>query len=193
MSAAIAIFGTLTTRIMTCSEQTIMVTTRIASDPNNQILAVETASFVANLFYDGPDDPFATPRAGGEAGKLTHVVLRKGEKLFGEALTKIIGRTEKILITSQKWKSSQIQQGARAIDKKTGHAEAKKTVTEFSNIKPTQQNAEKLIQDIINDADAIVIRRFQTKIYRENGQGLAIATADGKFIGFVERALEKEL
>lgn len=180
-------------QLASCSRQAVVVTAQVASNPTNQFAAVEAASFVANLFYEGPDDPFATPGAGGEVGKLTHVVLRKGEKLFGHAIVKIIGKTEKILNTSRVWKNTQIQQGARAIDKKIGHAEAKSVISAFQGVKPTQQNAERLINEIIEEADAIVIRRVQTKIYMPDGQGLAVETKTGKFIGFVERLMEKEL
>ncbi len=193
LTGLITIFGGITTRLANCTQQTTVAVTQIATNPTNQIATVEVASFVANLFYEGTDDPFATPGAGGEAGKLTHVVLQKGKKLFGDALTKIIGKTDKILNTSRVWDSPQIQKGARAIHKKIGHAEKKKIISAFNGVRHKQGNAEKLIYKIINEADAIVIRPKRTMIYNSTGQGISIGTKAGYFIGFVERQLEKAL
>lgn len=193
LTAFISIFGTMTARLATCTQQTTIVATRIATNPANQVAVVESASFVANLFYEGTDDPFATSGAGGEAGKLTHVVLKKGEKLFGNALSKIIGKTDEIIRTSRTWASPQIQEGKRAIQKKIGHAPGKGINSAFNKIEFTQQNAEKLINNIINKADAIIIRPQKTIIYTPTGQGLSIKTRTGKFIGFAELSLEKEL
>jgi len=189
----VSLLGAITTRLTTCTGQAGLVANQIAVNPNNQIVAMETASFVANLFYEGADDPFPTQGAGGETGKLTHVVLKKGEKLFGEALSKIITKTDDIIQTSRKWSSPQIQEGARAIQKKIGHAESVNAKSAFKNIKYSQENAEQLIYDIINNADAVIIRSKRTMIYNSNGQGLSVNTKTGKFIGFVERNLEKEL
>lgn len=193
IAGLVTIFGTITTRLATCTQQTTLVATRIATSPANQVAAVEAASFVANLFYEGPDDPFATPGAGGEVGKLTHVVLRKGQKLFGDAMTKIIGKTDDIINSSRLWKRKQIQEGARAIHKKIGHAENKNITSAFDGIKHTQENAEALIKNIIDDADAVVIRPKRTMIYNNKGQGVSVETKTGNFIGFVERQLEEEL
>jgi hypothetical protein len=182
LTGIVAVFGTFTARLVTCTGQTGVAVVQVASNPANQLAAVETASFVANLFYGGADDPFATPGVGGETGKLTHVVLRKGEKLFGEAMTKIIGKQDYIIKTSRIWKSSQIQEGARAIDKKLGHSEAKNAASAFFGTKPTQTNAEKIINELMIDADAIVMRPVLTKIYKTNGQGVAIQTANGNLL-----------
>ncbi len=183
----------MTTKLVTCIQQTTIVTPRVVTNPANQIAGFEGASFVANLFYDGPDDPFATPGAGGEIGKLTHVVLRKGQKLFGEAITKIIGKTDEIIKTSRSWASPQVQEGKRALQKKIGHSVAKNKSSAFEGIKYTQENAENTMKKIVDEADAIVIRPKRTMIYNSDGQGLSINTKTGKFIGFVERTMEKEL
>lgn len=193
LTGLITLFGGITTRLATCTQQTTAVVTQVATNPTNQVAAVEAASFVANLFYEGPDDPFATPGAGGEVGKLTHVVLRKGEKLFGDAIVKIIGKTDDIIKTSRNWASPQIQEGKRALQKKIGHSIAGNKKSAFEGIKYTQENAEEVMKTIINEADAVVIRPKRTMIYSSNGQGVSINTKTGKFIGFVERSLEEEL
>jgi len=193
LSIIITLFGSIATRFVSCGTNTIVVTNQIVTNPTNQIMAVEASSFVANLFYEGPDDPFATPGIGGEVGKITHVALRKGETLFEKALVKIVNKTEKIIITSRVWRNSQIQEGARSLDKKIGHALKNKTISAFEGVPQTQASAEKIIIEIINKPDAIVIRPYLTKIYNAKGQGLSFDTQSGGFVGFVERSLEKEL
>jgi len=188
------VFGGVVTYLRTCGTQTAIVTTQIVSNPANQIAATEAASFVANLFYEGADDPFPTAGMGGEMGKtLKPVVLKKGEMLFVKALNKIVGKYDFIKKTSQDCASPQIQQGARAIQKKVGHAESEGYATAFSDIKFNQKEAEKLIYNIISESDVIVIRPFLTKIYNNKGQGISILTQDGTFRGFVERTMENEL
>lgn len=193
LTGVIALFSWCSTQFTTCSNQTILVVTRIVGNNVNQVATLEVASFVANLFYEGPDDPFSTPGAGGEAGKLTHAVLKRGEKLFGEALSKIVKKADDIIKSSRTWANPQIQEGKRAIQKKIGHASAGNYQSAFSNIDFTQENAELLINKIIDKADAIVIRPYLTKIYNSAGQGVSIETRTGKFVGLVERSLEKEL
>ncbi len=193
LTGIVAVFGTFTARLVTCTGQTGVAVVQVASNPANQLAAVETASFVANLFYGGADDPFATPGIGGETGKLTHVVLRKGEKLFGEAMTKIIGKTDEIIETSRILASPQIQHGQRAIQKKIGHAQSNNYKSAFENIEFTQSNAEKLIQEIIKEPDVVIIRPYLTKVYNNKGQGISFETQTAKFVGLVERSLEKEL
>ncbi len=193
LTGLITVFGGITTRLATCTQQLTAVVTRVATNPINQTAAVESASFVANLFYEGSDDPFMTPGAGGEVGKLTHVVLKKGEKLFGDAIVKIVGKTDEIIKSARVWSSPQIQEGKRAIQKKIGHAKANNYKSAFENIDFTQENAEKLIHEIIEEADVVIIRPYLTKIYNSKGQGVSIETQTAKFVGLVERSLEKEL
>jgi len=193
LTGIITLFGGISTQLATCTQQTTAVVTQVVANPTNQFATVEAASFVANLFYEGTDAPFATPGAGGEVGKLTHVVLRKGEKLFGDAIVKIIGKTDDIIKSTRVWASPQIQEGKRAIQKKVGHAASNNYKSAFENIDFTQENAEKLIHEIIDGADVVIIRPYLTKIYNLKGQGISIETQTGKFVGLVERSLEKEL
>lgn len=48
----------------------------VASNPSAQFAAAGAASFTANLFYDGPDDPFPTPDPYGEFGKALGRLFR---------------------------------------------------------------------------------------------------------------------
>ncbi len=194
LSALITLFGGITTRFVNCGTNAVLVTNQIVSNPTSQLTAAEVASFVANWFYEGPEDPLPTKGVGGEIAKtFKPIVLRQSHELFNAARLKILGKMEFILQTSRLWKSKQIQQGARAIQKKIGHAEGDLTVSAFEGIKHTQENAEILINDIVKNADVIVIRPELTKIYNKMGQGLSILTEDASFKGLVEIALEKEL
>ena len=63
---------------------------------------------------------------------------------------------------------------------------------EIDYLKPQVLLAEKMINEIIFNADIIVIRPQQTKIYLQNGQGISITTKNGEFTGFVELLKETE-
>jgi len=195
LSTLIALFGTISTRIVSCGTNTIVTTTQIVSNPNNQTAAVEAASFVANLFYEGADDPFPSPGLGGEAGKNASKVYRQGQELFGEAMIKIAAKLEHVIIYSRKWHSPQIQEGARAISKKIGHAQKVDAnyVSVFENLPVNQKKAEELIHNIINQANIIVIHKINVRIFMENGMGVSIKTKNANFVGFVELQLQKDL
>ncbi len=125
---------------------------------------------------------------------LSRIALKKGvHELFEQILHKIGSKTDFIFETMRKWKNPQIQQGKRAISKKLGHAKSEGFVSAFEGTQINQKSAEKILNDIIKNADAIVIRPKRTKIYLPNGQGLSINTKDGTFIGFVERIKETGL
>jgi hypothetical protein len=63
------------------------------TNPSVQFATVEVASFAANLFYEGADDPFSTPGPGGETGKLFRRVLKSIDKgLEAGKTTTILGR-----------------------------------------------------------------------------------------------------
>ncbi len=82
MSTAASVYTSVTS--------TGVVITRLATDPRTQHIAMEGASFVANFFYDGPDDVFPTPGAGGELGKLfskSITPLKNGLKYFFKSNT----------------------------------------------------------------------------------------------------------
>ncbi len=191
------VFGGVVTYLRSCSTQTAVVTTQIVSSPANQIAATEAASFVANLFYEGADDPFPTAGAGGEVGKGGNIVLRKGMKEFDNAIIKISDKLNNIIESSRRLTPPKfkIQEGKRAISKKIGHAEKSDSdiKSAFEGVSITQENAEKLIYDIINQSDAIVGSTKSIKIYNAKGQGIWILRNDISFHGFVERQLEDAL
>jgi len=195
LTGLITVFGGITARLTTCTQQTTAIVAQVATNPSNQMAAVEAASFVANLFYEGHDDPFATPGMGGEIGKTISKfrIYRKGEPLFDVAIKKIFGKTEDIIVSSRRWKSSQIQEGARAIHKKLGHAEGEAYTSSFNGIKHTQQNAEKLIHEIVEETDVIIIWTNDTKMFTPSGRGICFKTKDAEFVGFMERFKETVL
>ena len=52
------LIGGYFTQLQTCTQNAIITTTQVAQNPSNQLIAMEATSFVANLFYEGVDDPF---------------------------------------------------------------------------------------------------------------------------------------
>ena len=113
-------------------------------------------------------------------------------KYFIIALEKIKIKYEYIINSARRLDSPQIQAGKRAIQKKQGRAVREGYNSPFSDIEINQENAEKLINKIIYNADIIVIRPQQTKIYLKNGQGISIETKNAEFTGFVELLKESE-
>ncbi len=89
LTGLITLFGAVSTRLATCTSQTTLTVAQVATNPTNQLATVEAASFVANLFYQGADDPFPTHGAGGEFGKASHVVLKKGKNFLAKRLQKL--------------------------------------------------------------------------------------------------------
>jgi len=196
IGALLVLFGGYITQMQTCTRNAVIGVAQVSQNPETQVAAVEATSFVANLFYQGADDPFPTLGAGGELGKIGKKLLRKGiDNLFEPALKKVVEKTGVIIETARKWKSPQIQEGARAIHKKIGHASKANANynTAFAGVDISQANAEKLIHEIIEEAEVIVLRDGVVKIYRANGQGLTIKAHNAKFEGFVERVLETEI
>lgn len=196
ISTLLLLLGGYIVQLRSCTQTAIVVTTQAIQNPTNQIITAEATSFVANLFYEGTDDPFPTRGTGGEIGKLTHLTLKKGiHKLFPKAWKKILIKTGDIIISSRRWDSKQIQAGMRAISKKQGHA-IKNVATHssaFNGLPIKQSKAEELIEKIINGADAIVLRNKRIRVYTPDGKGLSLDTKTGEFVGFVERTLEREL
>ncbi len=190
------VFGGVVTYLRTCGTQTAVVTTQIVSNPANQIAATEAASFVANLFYEGADDPFPTAGMGGELASICKT-LKKGHKDFVPIMNKVMDKIDVIIKTSQKLTPPKFktQEGARAISKKLGHIESKNLPfkSAFDGTKISQENAEILIKNIVNETDAIVIDNGLVKMFNSKGQGLSIDIYNAKFVGFVERKLEKTL
>ena len=67
-----------------------------------------------------------------------------------------------VVASAKRRASPQKLEGARALDKKLGHAQREGYVSAFEGIRPTQENAEKVIQDILSQPtiiDRLLIRR----------------------------------
>lgn len=82
LTRLITLFGAVSTRLATCTSQTTLAVAQVATNPTNQLATVEAASFVANLFYQGANDPFPTHGAGGELGKSKSCSIEKRAKTF---------------------------------------------------------------------------------------------------------------
>ena len=57
-----------------------------AASPEGMIVGAESASFVANVLYDGPDDPFPTPGPGGEMGKAINKAIKPISSIVSERM-----------------------------------------------------------------------------------------------------------
>lgn len=75
IGALLVLLGGYITQMQTCTRNAVIEVAQVSQNPANQIAAVEATSFVANLFYQGPDDPFPTQEAGGECGKIGRKLL----------------------------------------------------------------------------------------------------------------------
>ncbi len=190
-TAIVVTIGGVISQLQNCSQSAIITTSQVIKNPSNQAMAMEATSFVANLFYEGTDDPFPTTGVGGEVGRMI-CKLNKENKSFTLAIRKIIDKTGDIINSARRWDSPQIQAGKRAIQKKQGHAIRDGYQSAFSDIPINQESAEQLINDIIQNAEIIVIRPKQTKVYSQNGQGISISTKNAEFTGFVELLKETE-
>jgi len=197
VTAVIALLGAISTRLVTCSTNTLLVTNQLATNPANQAVALETASLVANLFYEGADDPFPTSGAGGEIGKESRLIFYKGSPEFEKVLKNIAVKMDNIIFSARKYTppNFKIQQGKRAIGKKLGDAGKSNAnfKSAFDGIAITQENAEKLIFDILHNSDVITAGKESIRIYNSKGQGLSIRRYNAQFKGFVERQLENGL
>lgn len=87
--------------------------------------------------------------------------------------------------------SPQIQAGARALEKKLGHAAAGGFESAFAGIKPTQANAEKLIQNILGNAKTVDVKGKYVDVYNAAGQGVRYRKDTNEFVTFLEGSLRK--
>lgn len=79
-------------------------------------------------------------------------------------------------------------QGARAIAKKLGHAEAGEFSSAFRGLKPTQEAAEGVIQSIMQNPSRTHVGQA-VDVYGTNGMGVRFDGKTGKFITFLEEQL----
>src|SRR5206468_1777800 len=93
---------------------------------------------------------------------------------------------EQVVVSSARPASSQISEGARAIAKKLGHASSGGFESAFKGSNPTQQEAERLIRNILGDSTSTVAGNKVTNVFNAAGQGVRIENGTNKFIGFLE-------
>jgi RHS repeat-associated protein len=96
-----------------------------------------------------------------------------------------------VLESSGRDASRQITVGARALAKKLGHALAAGYESAFEGIAPTQANAEKVISSILNNPTFVIVQNGAVRAFDKLGRGVRFDELTGKFIGFLERSLEK--
>jgi hypothetical protein len=80
-------------------------------------------------------------------------------------------------------------QGARAIAKKLGHAEAGGYTSAFAGIPATQAEAESLIRSILSNPSRIFRGNKRIDAYNAQGQGIRIDVQTGAFNTFLEGSL----
>jgi len=88
-------------------------------------------------------------------------------------------------------KGGQITEGKRALEKKIGHAKATGYKSAFEGIPFTQENAEKLIRDILVNPNRTFMGDKVIDAYDTMGRGVRFDRITGNFIGFLEEALAK--
>jgi len=86
-------------------------------------------------------------------------------------------------------KKGKITEGARAIQKKLGHAEKLGTKSAFEGIEATQENAEAIIRGIMNKPARTFSGDKVIDVYDTAGRGVRFDKNTKKFIGFLEEAL----
>ena len=96
---------------------------------------------------------------------------------------------EKIIESSRRAASPQKLEGARALDKKLGHALAGKYTSAFSGLKSTQANAEKLIEDILKNPHTTDYLTKYIDVYDKLGRGVRFERDTNRFVGFMEGSL----
>jgi len=119
-----------------------------------------------------------------------------GPALISRIASVILGlpaakRVYEAIQSSRVWNSPQIQEGARALAKKLGHAAAQGYQSAFEGIKATQANAEILIKNIMSNADTIIKLKNYTDFYNAAGQGVRLEKGTNVFVTFLEKKLIK--
>lgn len=91
-----------------------------------------------------------------------------------------------VVQSSARGRNAQITEGARAIQKKLGHAQAGGYKSAFDGIEPTQQNAEKVIRDVLKNPQRAAAGNKTVDAYNAAGQGVRFDANSKQFIGFLE-------
>lgn len=123
--------------------------------------------------------------ATGAATKVAADVATKAERI----LPQFSKSTVDAIIASSRRAVGQITEGARAIDKKLGHAEARGCQSAFQGVKSTQANAEAIIQDILSNPSRTFYGDKVIDVYDAAGRGVRFDRDTNMFIGFLEGSL----
>lgn len=91
-----------------------------------------------------------------------------------------------VIQSSARARNSQITEGARAIQKKLGHAQSAGSTSAFDGIQPTQENAAKIIQDVMENPQRAVAGDKTVDVYNAAGQGVRFDKNTNQFVGFLE-------
>ena len=76
--------------------------------------------------------------------------------------------------------------GARALDKKIGHALSGGYKSSFGGIAATTENAQVLTRNILGNPSRVASGKVTTDNYNATGQGIRLNNATQKFVGFLE-------
>jgi len=96
---------------------------------------------------------------------------------------------DEVVLSSREPASSQIQQGARAIAKKLGHAKSGGFKSAFDGQPVSQASAEQLIRDTLSNPSRVFYGNTVIDVYNVANQGVRFDKATGTFIGFLEGTL----
>ena len=110
-------------------------------------------------------------------------------KAASRTLPQFSNTTIQAVLASSRRAVGQLTEGARAIAKKLGHAEGSGCTSAFQGLRPTQQNAETIIGEIMSSPARTFYGDKVIDIYDSCGRGIRIDAATNKFIGFLEEAL----
>ena len=99
---------------------------------------------------------------------------------------------DKVMASSNRSRSSQITEGARAIAKKQGHAAKLGIKSAFDGINATKANANAIILDILQNPAHRFIGDKVIDVYNAVGQGVRFEKETGFFIGFLEGELQTQ-
>jgi hypothetical protein len=134
-------------------------------------------------------------------GRMTGLVLEMVlTELAGAAFLSLSGRLprlsdsgsvslEVVIRSSERLRMGRITEGARALEKKLGHARSGGFTSAFEGIEPSQIAAERLIRGILR-APARIARGARTlDVYKSKAQGIRILIETNEFLGFLELKL----
>ncbi len=166
------------TRFVSCSQQTVSVVSRIATNPSNQLATVEATSLAANLIYEGPDDPFPSSGAGGEIGKNIRKILQKTRKNITPLLKKNSGKIDNIVTTTKEVIKRQNSVGEKGVVWIYG---AFKTETKWANQLAKRGWTPELITEAITKGKSFIAKNMLNKanlatrfIHPTTGQSVVI-------------------